>query len=78
MTVEAQGQRVQLSLDVSPELYQTLNSLAQQLHGDTADVLVKAISLLKVAVEAEKEGKKIWIANQNQELDTEIVGISQE
>jgi predicted transcriptional regulator len=78
MTVQAQGQRVQLSLDVSPELYQTLNSLAQQLNGDTADVLVKAISLLKVAVEAEKEGKRIWIANQNQELDTEIVGIFQE
>ncbi|MBW4622284.1 MAG: hypothetical protein KME17_23390 [Cyanosarcina radialis HA8281-LM2] len=76
MTIQTQEQRVQLSLDVSAELYQTLNNLSQQLHGDTADVLIKAISLLKVAVEAEKEGKTIWIANRNQELDTEIVGIS--
>lgn len=67
--------RVQLSLDVSPELYQTLNDVAHKLNEDLADVLLKAIVLMEVAAEAKKEGKHIWIADDRQNLETEIVGI---
>lgn len=66
---------VRLNLDLSPELYETLNNIAQQINGDNAEVLLKAIALLEVAVEAKQKGKHIWIADDNQNLETEIIGI---
>ncbi|MEH2001421.1 DNA-binding protein [Nostoc sp.] len=75
MTVELKNQRIQINLDLSPELYETLNNLAQQINGDNAEVLLKAIALLEVAVEAKQKGKYIWIADDNQNLETEIIGI---
>ncbi|HLO50402.1 MAG TPA: DNA-binding protein [Kamptonema sp.] len=75
MTVQQKGQRIQISLDVSPEVYETLESLAQKMKGDTSEVFRKAIALLKIAVEAEEDGKKMGVANKDQTLDTEILGI---
>ncbi len=75
MTVQEKGHRVQISLDVSPELYQTLNNVAQKLNGDPAEVLLKAIVLMQLAVDAQQQGKHLWIADDNQNLETEIVGI---
>ncbi|MBN3947244.1 MAG: DNA-binding protein [Nostoc sp. NMS7] len=75
MTTEVNNQRIQINLDLSPELYQTLNNLTQHLNGDNAEVLIKAIALLEVAVKAKQKGKHIWIADDNQNLETEIVGI---
>ncbi|MBN3873479.1 DNA-binding protein [Nostoc sp. JL33] len=75
MIVELKNQRIQINLDLSPELYETLNNLAQQINGDNAEVLLKAIALLEVAVEAKQKGKYIWIADDNQNLETEIIGI---
>ncbi|MEH2384570.1 MAG: DNA-binding protein [Nostoc sp.] len=75
MTTEVNNQRIQISLDLSPELYQTLNNLMQHLNGDNAEVLIKAIALLEVAVDAKQKGKHIWIVDDNQNLETEIVGI---
>ncbi len=76
-------EKIQISLDVSPGLYQTLESLAQKINGDKGDkavanVLLKAITLMEVAVKAESEGKSIWIADKDEKLDTKIVGISQQ
>lgn len=75
MTTEVNNQRIQISLDLSPELYQTLNNLTQHINGDNAEVLIKAIALLEVAVDAKQKGKHIWITDDNQNLETEIVGI---
>ncbi len=75
MTVQEKTQRIQINLDLSPELYETLNNLAQQINGDNAEVLLKAIALLEIAVEAKQKGKHIWIADENQNLETEIIGI---
>ncbi|WP_373530776.1 DNA-binding protein [Nostoc sp.] len=75
MTAQAKTQRIQINLDLSPELYETLNNLAQQINGDNAKVLIKAITLLEVAVDAKQKGKYIWITDDNQNLETEIVGI---
>ncbi|MEH2373253.1 DNA-binding protein [Nostoc sp.] len=75
MTTQVNNQRIQINLDLSPELYQTLNNLAQHLNGDNAEVLLKAIALLEVAVDAKQKGKHIWITDDNQNLETEIVGI---
>ena len=75
MIAQGKTQRIQINLDLSPELYETLNHLAQQMNGDNAEVLLKAIALLEIAVEAKQKGKHIWIADENQNIETEIVGI---
>jgi predicted transcriptional regulator len=69
------GQTIRLSLDVSPELYETLNTLAAKLHSTKSDVLRKAIVLLEVAVRAKEENKKFGVAAPDQTLETEIVGL---
>ncbi|MEA5502795.1 DNA-binding protein [Halotia wernerae UHCC 0503] len=68
-------QRIQINLDLSLEFYETLNNLAQKINGDNTEVLLKAIALMEVAVEAKQQGKHLWIADDHQNLETEIVGI---
>ncbi|MEH1831043.1 MAG: DNA-binding protein [Nostoc sp.] len=75
MTAQGKNQRIKINLDLSPEVYETLNNLAQQINGDNAEVLLKAIALLEIAVEAKQKGKHIWIADDDQNLETEITGI---
>jgi predicted transcriptional regulator len=75
MTAQGKNQRIQINLDLSPELYQTLNNLAEKINGDNAEVLLKAIALFEIAVEAKQKDKHIWIADDKQNLETEIVGI---
>ncbi|MBG1267090.1 DNA-binding protein [Nostoc sp. WHI] len=75
MTAQGKAQRIQINLDLSSEIYETLNNLAQQINGDNAEVLLKAIALMEVAVEAKQKGKHIWITDENQNLETEVVGI---
>ncbi|QSJ16175.1 DNA-binding protein [Nostoc sp. UHCC 0702] len=75
MTAQNQSQRIQLNLDLSLELYETINNMAQKINADNAEVLLKAITLLELAVEAKHQGKHIWITDDNQNIETEIVGI---
>ncbi|MBD2514416.1 DNA-binding protein [Nostoc sp. FACHB-973] len=75
MTVQIKNERIQINLDLSPEFYETISNLAQHIHGDNAEVLLKAIALLEVAVEAKQKGKHIWIVDENQNLETEVIGI---
>jgi predicted transcriptional regulator len=64
-----------LSLDISPELNDLLNDLAAKMGGTKSDVLRKAIALMEIAVDAKRQGKKFGIAEKDQQLATEIVGI---
>jgi hypothetical protein len=66
---------VRLSLDVSPDLYETITLLATKLHSTKSDVLRKAIALMEVAVRAKEQHKKFGIAGPDQPLETEIVGL---
>lgn len=75
MTSEDQYQRIQLNLDLSPELYETINNLGKQMNGDQVEVLLKAIALLEIAVEAKQQGKYLWIVDAHRNLETEISGI---
>ena len=73
--LKAREETIRLSLDVSPELYETLDSLAAKLHSTKSDVLRKAVALLEVAVRAKEEHKKFGVAAPDQTLETEIVGL---
>ena len=66
---------VRLSLELSPQLNETLEELASRIHGSKSDVLRKAIAIMEVAVRAKEEGKKFGIAEGDQTLSTEVVGI---
>ncbi|MGI8655511.1 MAG: DNA-binding protein [Pyrinomonadaceae bacterium] len=52
-----------------------LEMLADKTGGTKSDVLRKAISLMEVAVEAKRQGKKFGIAERDQQLSTEIIGL---
>jgi len=67
--------KIRLSLEVSPELNNTLEDLALKIGATKSDVLRRAIVLMEVAVEAKERGQKLGIADKNQPLATEIVGI---
>jgi predicted transcriptional regulator len=66
---------VRLSLELSPQLNDTLEALATRTHGTKSEVLRKAIALMEVAVRAKEQGKKFGIAESDQPLSTEVVGI---
>jgi predicted transcriptional regulator len=67
--------KIRLSLDISPELNSLLEQLAEKTGGTKSDVLRKAIALMEVAVEAKRQGRKFGIAERDQPLATEIVGL---
>ncbi len=68
-------EKVRLSLDISSEMNELLEKLADLTGGTKSDVLRKAITLMEVAVEAKRNGKKFGIAEKDQPLATEIVGL---
>lgn len=67
--------RVRLSLDVSPELYEKLGRIADELHGSKSEVLRKAIVLMEVALRGKEQGLRLGLARPDQPLTTEIVGL---
>jgi hypothetical protein len=74
------GDKIRLSLDVSPELNNLLNELASKTGGTKSDVLRKAITLMDVAVDAAANGGKLTIVEPasrpgEPEHTKEIVGL---
>jgi predicted transcriptional regulator len=67
--------KIRFNLDLSPEADLLLEDLAEQMGGTKSTVLRKAIALMKIAVEARREGRKLGIVEIDQPLATEIVGI---
>jgi Arc/MetJ-type ribon-helix-helix transcriptional regulator len=68
--------KIKLSLEVSTELNDVLEQMVEKHVGtNKSEVLRKAIALMQVAVMAREEGKKIGIAEKDQRLATEFVGI---
>ena len=67
--------KIRLSLDISPETNTLLETLANSIGGTKSDVLRKGIVLMQVAIDAKRQGKKFGIAEKDQSLATEIVGL---
>jgi Arc/MetJ-type ribon-helix-helix transcriptional regulator len=68
-------EKVRLSLDLSKELYDQLESLATDSRASKSDVLRKALGLMIVASDAKKAHKKLGVFNKDEHLEKEIVGI---
>ena len=67
--------KVKLSLFVSPQLNETIESIALQSGSTKSDVLRKALALFEVATEARREGNRLGILTKDRQLLTEIVGV---
>ncbi len=79
MATATDREKIRLSLDVSPELYALLESLAERTDESKSDVLRKAIVLMDVAVKASQEGKRLLVQDPPQKNgqvnQTEIIGL---
>ena len=63
-----------LSVRLSGEMNRRIEMLMGRMALSKGDVLNMAVGLLMVAVEATEQGKRIGIAGDDAELDTEFVG----
>jgi hypothetical protein len=67
---------VSLEVTVSPALHHELETLDEDLHATEGDALAKAVALLRLAVDARKQGKRVAILDEDlAEVDREITGI---
>ena len=63
-----------MSLDVSPELNDALESVANETHSTKSDVLRKSIALLQMAVKEKKYGNHLGVFDRKNKILKEIVG----
>lgn len=64
-----------LSLDVSGNMYETIEGLAEDLNTSKSDVLKRAVVLLEVCNDARRDGYQFGIAEDRESFNREIVGI---
>lgn len=65
---------IPIELDVSPELAEAMEAMAADLGGTKSDVFVRAMTLLRLALDARKAGKRVCIADDDLDVETEITG----
>ncbi|MHC5540227.1 hypothetical protein ACYOEI_18565 [Singulisphaera rosea] len=66
--------RCSLSIELSPEALNVFNQILNMTNDASNDVIRKAISLYRVALEAHQQEKAIGSASTPAVLDTEFVG----
>jgi predicted transcriptional regulator len=67
--------KVRLNLQISEEINQVLEGIAEETGTTRTDVIRQALALMKVAHKARRDGKHIGLASNAAQLDTEIVGL---
>lgn len=69
--------RIRLSLDLSPELNARIEQIVRSTHASNkSEVLRKAIALMDVAVQAQEQGRKLYVGdNPPAGTSREIVGL---
>jgi len=67
--------KVRMNLQVSAELNELLERIADDTGTNRSDVIRQALALMKVAHEAKRKGKHIGLVSDPGRLDTEIVGL---
>ena len=67
--------KVRLTLDVTDELNDRLNALAEEAGGSKSELLRKAIALVEVAVDAKRAGRHVAVVDKHDKVVTTIVGL---
>jgi len=63
---------VTLTLSISPELDDLLDNMADEMGVPKGEAILKAIGLLKIALDAKREGKGIGILDDELDVEQEI------
>ena len=71
MTVKS----IRLSLDVSPELNNVLDEMAEKTHSSKSELLRKCIVLIKLAVQENEKGNHLGVFGKDQIMLKEVVGL---
>lgn len=69
------AEKIRLSLDVTPEMKAIIEGLAESSGQSQAEVLRKAVGLLKAAKDAEPRGLDVALVDKEGKLDTRLVGV---
>lgn len=67
---------VTVTLEMSPEAYNNLNTIADSLGVTPSEAWRKALALLTAATEARNEGNRIAVVNHNGDIIYNIVGLA--
>jgi uncharacterized protein (DUF1778 family) len=67
--------KVRMNLQVSAELNDLLERIADDTGSNRTDVIRQALALMKVAHEAKQKGRHLGLVSDATKLDTEIVGL---
>jgi predicted transcriptional regulator len=67
--------KVRMNLQVSAELNDVLDKIADDTGSNRSDVIRQALALMKVAHEAKLNGKRLGLVSDPTKLETEIVGL---
>lgn len=63
-----------LTLTLWPELADMLDDMADEMGLGKGETIVKALGLLKTALDARREGKKVILLNEEKDEETEVTG----
>lgn len=65
---------IRLSLEVSEELNNALERMANLMHASKSDVLRKSVALIDLALREREEGHHLGVFDKKQKMLKEIVG----
>lgn len=66
---------IRLSLDVSPELNQLLDEMAEKTHSSKSSLLKKSIALMEVALEEKGKNNDLCVVSKDDKIVKKIVGL---
>ncbi len=69
------GEKVRLSLQLSSELNDILEEIAEAGTTTKTEVIRQALALMRVAHRVKNDGKHLGITSDPSRLDTEIIGL---
>lgn len=68
-------EKIRLNIFLSQQLNDDLEALAEEAGASRTEIIRRAIALMKVANQAQKEGRYVGIVSDPKKLETLIVGI---
>ena len=71
----SKNETVRLTLDVSRDLNNAIETLAEAAGTNKSDILRRSINLMEFAYRESVEGKKVGSVSLDKTLDTEVVGL---
>jgi metal-responsive CopG/Arc/MetJ family transcriptional regulator len=69
------GETLRFNLQMSQELSQVVDQIAESAGSNRTDVFRQALALMQIAHTAKKEGRHIGLVSDRSKLDTEIIGL---